>query len=233
MIGTYHPSSEDSAHGVLVTRDNLEFSALVKGSALKKLLADPTLLQTPKPQNWYVYPRTLPVLQFALVRLISLPSDLNLLDEFKITGEVVAQLNETTIIRIYRSRSTTQASGQSIPSFTLKLSGVLLESQIGQFWRINAFRNGKKLEIGQAELIEAETRSASTTENTPNSRFFHVRVGKQTFIGKHNVRLKAKMLYIDDRPITQTEQAIVKGHLSLVDADSITVSQNELILTSH
>jgi len=227
----------------LITTDNLEFPAFLKSAALKKVSNSPEFVQSPNLQIWRVYPRTLPTLQFALIRTISstaLPTSPEI-NEFKITGELTHQSDKNVILRIYRSPQPRTAE-QAPPSFTLKLNGSLPSAELGQIWQIHALRVGRALEIQAAKLIGASTNlefldrsqsKPSTAERKTSSRFFHVYANGQTFVGKHSVSLKDGILLIDNQPVVETKTATVKGPVTSIEADIITPSRNELILTSH
>lgn len=247
MVGTYHANSSDLSYGVLITNDNLEFPAISNGAALKKIRADIEANQTPTLQTWRVYPRTRPVLQFALIRNIQFqPINASVIDQFNIVGELAQTSKRSTIIRVYRSSRGLNllAEDSATISFTLKLNGAIPDAHLGEIWAIDAARNGNHLDIRSAKYV-APSRDSNLHVQPPlengqilqpvvnHSRFFRVQVAGRTFVGKRSVQLEGGMLHIDDQPIVSTNFAVVTGPIRSIHADRITPMQNEFILQSQ
>jgi hypothetical protein len=172
--GRYTPEAEQFSKGNLVTPDGTEIDAVLLGkviSIVKKRL------DLEKDYYWVVYPRTREKTGDLHVQITGVwaplemgkpdqPTEPNIDDGyFSVRGEVAAQSLEQNqvFIKVRRSdpqgsKPPTQKSAQkkdakSTTKFKIALAGILPANAIGQFWDINAQRQGNVLNILDAKFI--------------------------------------------------------------------------------
>ncbi|WP_019501429.1 hypothetical protein [Pseudanabaena sp. PCC 6802] len=174
--GRYTPEADQFSKGNLVTPDGTEIDAVLLGkviSIVKKRL------DLEKDYYWVVYPRTRDKTGDLHVQIAGVwaplemgkpdqPTEPNIDDGyFSVRGEVTAQSLEQNQVFIKVRRSDPQGSKQPAPQksdqkkgaaksttkFKIALAGILPANAVGQFWDINAQRQGNVLNILDAKFI--------------------------------------------------------------------------------
>lgn len=172
--GRYTPEAEQFSKGNLVTPDGTEIDAVLLGkviSIVKKRL------DLEKDYYWVVYPRTREKTADLHVQITGVwaplemgkpdqPAEPNIDDGyFSVRGEVTAQSLEQNQVFIKVRRSDPQGSkpsaqksdrkkdAKSTTKFKIALAGILPANAVGQFWDINAQRQGNVLNILDAKFI--------------------------------------------------------------------------------
>jgi hypothetical protein len=168
--GRYTPEAEQFSKGNLVTPDGTEIDAVLLGkviSIVKKRL------DLSKDYYWVVYPRTRDKTSDLHVQITGVwaplemgkpdqPVEPNIDDGyFSVRGEVTAQSLEQNQVYIKVRRTDSQSSkpsaqkkdAKSTTKFKIALAGILPANAVGQFWDINAQRQGNVLNILDAKFI--------------------------------------------------------------------------------
>lgn len=173
--GRYTPEAEQFSKGNLVASDGTAIDAVLLGkviSIVKKRL------DLTKDYYWVVYPRTREKTADLHVQIAGVwaplemgkpdqPTEPNIDDGyFSVRGEVTAQSLEQNQVFIKVRRSDPQGSKQhaqqkdaqkkgakSTTKFKIALAGILPANAVGQFWDINAQRQGNVLNILDAKFI--------------------------------------------------------------------------------
>jgi hypothetical protein len=169
--GRYVPQEDQFSKGNLITPDGTTIDAVLLGkviSIVKKRL------DLDKDYYWVVYPRTRDKTADLHIQITGVwaPVEMGKPDQpaepsvddgyFSVRGEVIAQSLEQNQVFIKVRRSDTHGSkastkkkdaGKAITKFKISLSGILPANAVGQFWDINAQRQGNTLNILDAKFI--------------------------------------------------------------------------------
>ncbi len=169
--GRYTPEEDQFSKGFLVTPDGTSIDAVLLGkviSIVKKRL------DLEKDYYWVVYPRTRDKAGDLHIQIAGVwaPVEMGKAEQpaepsvddgyFSVRGEVIAQSLEDNQVFIKVRRSGPNSSkpvpprkdgSKAITKFKLCLSGILPTNAVGQFWNINAQRQGNVLKILDANFI--------------------------------------------------------------------------------
>jgi hypothetical protein len=170
--GRYTPEEDQFSKGFIVTPDGTTIDAVLLGkviSIVKKRL------DLEKDYYWVVYPRTRDKAGDLHIQIAGVwaPMEMGKAEQqaaepsvddgyFSVRGEVIAQSLEDNQVFIKVRRSGPNSSkpvppkkdgAKSITKFKICLSGILPTNAVGQFWDINAQRQGNVLKILDANFI--------------------------------------------------------------------------------
>jgi hypothetical protein len=169
--GRYTPEEDQFSKGFIVTPDGTTIDAVLLGkviSIVKKRL------DLEKDYHWVVYPRTRDKAGDLHIQIAGVwaPIEMGKAEQaaepsvddgyFSVRGEVIAQSLEENQVFIKVRRSGPNSSkpvppkkdgGKAITKFKICLSGILPTNAVGQFWDINAQRQGNVLKILDANFI--------------------------------------------------------------------------------
>jgi hypothetical protein len=169
--GRYTPEEDQFSKGFIVTPDGTSIDAVLLGkviSIVKKRL------DLEKDYYWVVYPRTRDKAGDLHIQIAGVwaPVEMGKAEQsaepsvddgyFSVRGEVIAQSLEENQVFIKVRRTGPNSSkpvpprkdgGKAITKFKICLSGILPTNAVGQFWDINAQRQGNVLKILDANFI--------------------------------------------------------------------------------
>lgn len=169
--GRYTPEEDQFSKGSLITPDGTTIDAVLLGkviSIVKKRL------DLDKDYYWVVYPRTRDKTGDLHIQITGVwaPLEMGKLEQpaepslddgyFSVRGEVIAQSLEDNQVFIKVRRTGPNSlkpvpkkkdGGKALTKFKICLSGILPTNAVGQFWEINAQRQGNVLNILDAKFI--------------------------------------------------------------------------------
>lgn len=166
--GQYLPSLEAFNKGILLTDDGEKFPAVIFDGLTQQLQKHPERIIDAK-FFWNVWPRTLPDeprLSFELSALRSSREEqqqtrlIESINYFSIRGVVATQdaVTGKLVICIERNSDTWSGKKQDerLEPFNLvEIEGFLPSEALGQFWDLDCCRDGQKLVMEDAHLVEA------------------------------------------------------------------------------
>jgi hypothetical protein len=165
--GQYLPSLEAFNKGILLTDDGEKFPAVIFDGLTQQLQKHPERIIDAQ-FFWNVWPRTLPDeprLSFELSALRSSREEeqqtrlIESINYFSIRGVVATQDAGAgkLVIRIERNSDTWSGKKQDeqLEPFNLEIEGFLPSEALGQFWDLDCCRDGQKLVMEDAHLVEA------------------------------------------------------------------------------
>lgn len=168
--GRYTPEEDQFSKGFIVTPDGTTIDAVLLGkviSIVKKRL------DLEKDYYWVVYPRTRDRAGDLHIQIAGVwaPVEMGKAEQssepsvddgyFSVRGEVIAQSLEDNQVYIKVRRiglnskpvQPRKDGGKAITKFKICLSGILPTNAVGQFWDVNAQRQGNVLKILDANFI--------------------------------------------------------------------------------
>jgi hypothetical protein len=165
--GQYLPSQEAFEQGILVTDDGEKIPAVLFYRLVRRLAKHPEQLNAQL--FWSVWPKTLPESSELLLEINALRSSRDeqqlsrltgSVNYFSIRGVVVSQDADAgkLVIRIGRNsipRPGKQQESQLEP-FNVEIEGFLPGKAVGQFWDLECCREGERLVIEDAHLVDKE-----------------------------------------------------------------------------
>lgn len=190
LWGRYVPRDEIT-QGILLTSDGTIMEAVILGKLLRVFLSVKAGVDLEKEHLWVVYPRTRDKDPKLHVQMAGIwepetlhPDSPNQAieqkpDYFSIQGEVVFQNQEENwvIVRIVQQ---TKNPSDKPKYFNLKLSGILPEKAVKNFWNLQVQRQGTNLVIKESERVAylgkkkpkkgKPTKGKSTKEKSTNGK---------------------------------------------------------------
>lgn len=165
--GQYLPSLEAFNKGILLTDDGEKFSAVMFDGLAQQLQKHPERIIDAQ-FFWNVWPRTLPDeprLSFELSALRNSREEqqqtrlTESINYFSIRGVVATQdaVTGKLVICIERNSNTWSGKKQDkrLEPLNLEIEGFLPSEALGQFWDLDCCRDGQKLVMEDAHLVEA------------------------------------------------------------------------------
>jgi hypothetical protein len=186
VYGEYLPSKDSSDYGMLLTTDGMYYPSLLIPRLRKEIKVKPNKFTGQ--QIWVVWPKTQknsPKLKFRLVypdRKIynSLPQTLlpESINYFSVRGVVSWQRDGYLGVRVERN-STPPIGKEQSPlwrPFFIQVDGSLPVKAKGQFWELDLSREGDKLVIQEAQLIQKKPnyREESFLTNSDSQLTLHL-----------------------------------------------------------